>query len=138
MYMKPRKTVSLNLHYYKYDRTGTTDINRNASFTFSEDSRLDSLLEFQQDSRKIIKEAIRLADNGDFWYNLSLCVDIWHDDGSLTMYGWSADDSLCVGEDDSGKKYIHFEADHENSDTPEHWDMIVYPDIIKSLADAHV
>lgn len=133
--MKAQKTIYLSLYYHHWDRLGYTDVNQRTAFSFCDDSRIDTLLEFQQDSKKIVKEAIKLAEDGCS-FRLSVSIDTIHSGEDCTCYGWTASDPLSVAEDDNGKKYIHLDADTSTS-TPEWWDMVLYPDLLKSLAEAH-
>lgn len=136
--MEKSRTISISLSYTKYDRTGFVTVNRYAGVTLSHNTCLQFLQEFSKDAKKIWKEAVNLAEQGSCWSDFRIDETTFDENCHvLNLRTWTAEDYNYLGEDDNGKKYFHFDPDTEQSDNlPEWWDMVVYSDVLGSLAEA--
>lgn len=110
------------------------------NIAFDSDTTFESLLEFQSEARRLFQQVVRAAKAGKTYeYTVTM---LKYKNGTMDLedtevwYANSYDGLDNVGTDDNGKEYIHLNPDIPT--TASHWDMCMYADVMRSLAEAHI
>ena len=94
------------------------------------------LLEFQKDAKKAFNAVHKAALAGNY-VRYDLVVNEYDSDGKLVnSEAWQAKDDTYFYEDDDRRKAIYLEPDTRY--TRDSWDMVMYSDVITSLAEAGI
>lgn len=127
--------IDLTLTYTKRTRGCTTETTRTARFDEESTRFFASLHDFTEDYAAIFKDAQRLGKEGE-QFILSLSSGDWDGEHFQTYNLWVARGCDYVGVDDNNKPFIYLLPEPQY--TRAEWDMMLYPDPIKSLAEANV
>ena len=132
------KSIHINLTTTAYKANGRVEKSTNARMTLSKETSFQSLIDFQKEAKKLFNQAVK-AVKANVYMRFEIDVLTYKDSNSLILEkidSWYTNDPNCLGTDDSNKEYIYLSPDTRY--TKECWDMCIYSDIIKSLAEAGV
>ena len=127
--------IDLTLSYTKHTRGCTTETTRTARLDDSATYFFEALHNFTEDYTALFKDAQRLGKEGE-QFLLSLSSGDWDGDHFQNYNLWVARGCDCVGVDDNNKPFIYLLP--ETQYTSASWDMMLYSDPIKSLAEANL
>lgn len=136
--------ISVDFEYERRTKGETTKTKMEARLTLKGSTTFDEIEEFRRQFANIYKRAKSLLKAYDRWDDFTISVgDYEKSDDEYSMFGvksagfnsWVLD-SYNQGDPNDAEFTLY--AEPNTRYTSECWDMLVYSDIIRTLAEAHV
>lgn len=132
------KSIHVNLSTTSYKPNGRVEKTFDTRVYLSKETTFQSLIDFQKEAKKLFNQAVKAVKSGTYM-RFEINVLTYKDSHSLILEkidSWYTNSQDCLGTDDNNKEFIYLSPDTKY--TKESWDMCIYPDIIKSLAEAGI